>query len=79
MACTDGGGKGHRGSAETMRDRLGTSKWLNLPSRNPTQAYMRRFVRNPSLPLETGFTRMKKAWDENMASKLKTKYDEFFE
>jgi len=40
---------------------------------------MRRFVRNPSLPLETGFTRMKKAWDENMASKLKTKYDEYFE
>jgi hypothetical protein len=40
---------------------------------------MRRFVHNPSLPLETGFSRMKKAWDDNMASKLKTKYDEYFE
>ena len=85
MACTDGGGKGYGGSTETMidiskfsKDGLGTARFENLPPKNPTQASMRRFVHNPSLPLETGFSRMKKAWDEKMASYLSTKYDELF-
>ncbi len=62
-----------------MIDTLGMAKWINLPPRNPTQASMRRFVHNPSLPLETGYDRMKKAWDDKMANKLSTKYDEYFQ
>jgi hypothetical protein len=85
---TDGGDEGWYASGdapETMidiskfsKDGLGTARFENLPPKNPTQASMRRFVHNPSLPLETGFSRMKKAWDEKMASYLSTKYDELF-
>lgn len=46
-----------------MRDRLKSSYWSNLQTKNPTQTRYRRFVKTPTGELRTPFNVAIEKWD----------------
>jgi len=56
-----------------MRDRLGFSRWVNQPVRNPTQNIFRRFVKTPSGGLPDMLADSRKQFDDFGKRVLKPK------
>jgi len=55
------------------------SRFINIAPVNPTQTTQNRFRRGPEAPLESGFTRSSRAYDEFGKNALKTRYTKFMD
>jgi hypothetical protein len=59
-----------------MKDRLGTSAWVNRAPRNMTQTYYTRFLKGSSAELKSSFTEGRDRFNRMMEDALKTRYSE---
>jgi len=62
-----------------MRDRLGFSKWINSPLRNPTQNIFTRFVRQPYTGLPDTLRDYREKFGEFGNKGLRTSLSEYLE
>jgi hypothetical protein len=60
-----------------MRDRLGFSKWVNAPVRNPTQNKFSRFVKQPGSGLPDTLKEYRTKFDDFGKQALKTRLSEY--
>jgi hypothetical protein len=59
-----------------MKDRLGESRFINLPVRNPTQNIFVRFERQPQAGLPDFTAKYKTGWDAMKNLALKSRVEE---
>ena len=62
-----------------MKDRLGTSSWINAPVRNPTQNTFRRFVKTPGAGLLDTLRDYREKFDTFGKKALRTHLSEYLE
>jgi hypothetical protein len=62
-----------------MKDRIGTSQFINAPVRNPTQNIFRRFVRMPGAGLPDMLADSRKKFEDFGKKALHTGLSEYLE
>ena len=62
-----------------MKDRLGFSKWVNAPVRNPTQNLFTRFVKTPQAGLPDKLRDYREQFDKFGKKALHTSLSEYLE